>query len=232
MLFKAPPQDPWSVVSGQSDYMAWTIDNNSQNPDNTDRICCLTTKFFPAKIFLQINENFARKFCEAHSMFRPQTVVRVKNCQVDWIQWRPEFKEIEQQANILMDRTMFRDIHPQLTKDKRKSCIIFPEPGFKTLYCDKLEIKSKKNIKDILKRARRNKNSTTNTVKCTVKFIGQRPIDTLEKSFKGINVSEHPQYQNDSKIPLVFNQKLRILSSFSKLRSSANYLRSRIGYRC
>lgn len=217
MLFKTPPLDPWCVVSGQSDYMVWTVDEKHHKTDYTDRKCISISKVFAAKNFLRIDENFALKFREAHSMFTSQTVVRVKNCQVVWIEEKPEYDEIFKQAKVMKDRTKPGDVKQTITKNKRKTCMIFPEEGFKPLNCEGKEFKARKSLKDFIKMPRINEDNTSKTIKSNVEFIGKRHINTLERSFSLKTNSENFQCQNDLKNEGELGQKSKIFSYFSRL---------------
>lgn len=229
MLFRSPPIDPWCVVSGQSDYMAWTVEEIFQKIDLTDCFCRSVSEQFTKKNFIQIHESFARKFCEAHSIFMPQTVVRVKNCQVVWVNDKPKYEEILEQAQIMGVRNKPGDLKPSITKDNRKTCMIFPEHGFKPLNCEGKEIKNNKSINAILRTSRENKKGTHLKDNSNIKLIWERPIDNFNDVAESGVFFEIPRFEKE------FNKSPKsnsgILSKFSKFPSSKNLIKYRGVYK-
>lgn len=94
MIFRSPPLDPWCAVTGQREYMVWTVDEESLEKDYTDIYCKTVAAQFENKNFLRLYARFAKKFCEAHCMMKSRIVIRVKESLIVWIQEKPSFKEI------------------------------------------------------------------------------------------------------------------------------------------
>lgn len=104
MLFKSPPSNPFIAIRGQTDFMAWSIQQDTTVKDITNKNCLFVAKHFKNRNFLQINAEIEQVFALIYFLKTPETVIRVRNNEIVWSSERPSYKEIKREAKLMAKR--------------------------------------------------------------------------------------------------------------------------------
>lgn len=121
MIFRVPPYDICGVVLSETEYMIWTVKENSELEDTFDVECSRLAQKLFGKTFIQLKISHAQDFAESHHLYCSEMLIRVKDCQIVFSALKPMTNIIKKQAKLLRNRKGTNNItHMSSLATKRK----------------------------------------------------------------------------------------------------------------
>lgn len=117
MIFKSPPYNPWHVVDGESEYIAWTVCGQSKKDNLFSNRCMSVAACFPDKTFIQFQLGSNNYFAQAYGLTQENTVIYCNKNVIFWTKHNPSSADIQKQAKMLGKRRGTFDLQPEACVD-------------------------------------------------------------------------------------------------------------------
>lgn len=104
MIFWSPPVDPWAVISGETEFIVWTVSENTKKENSFDRRCISVAQNFENKTFIRLRLGFCKTFQESHHLKKAKTSIRCNRNEIFWKCHNPSANDLHRQGTVLGKR--------------------------------------------------------------------------------------------------------------------------------